>query len=172
MSGVAISVLVGAFLISACAERAMVRLSFDDIAPGVRSPFPVEDAEAGIKAIIGSPDNGAYGIIPSYFRTFSGNILQDNDPEPHSLLIQFNKEMKKVRLRFGVNQEKNAVLHLRAFRGKDRRLVGEASAQGKRIGDGPILEGSISFKGRFDSIELTSSGQDFAISAFEVLAAK
>jgi len=144
-------------LVTSSARAATI--DFDALPVGTTDPFSV--TEEGVTATFNAPF-GTFFVVPTFFSTLSGNVLLDADPVIPLLLINFSEPLLSIALNFAVNGPATLPLMLVA------RLGSVPVGAGAFFGAVPsgflFPEGVASFSGPlFDSVELLSAAQDFAI---------
>jgi len=150
------------------ARSAVVTFDFDELEPfAVGTPFSV--TENGLTASFTTPDGAIFFIVPSFFPPdLTGNVLFAFDPDPHTLIVQFDQDVEAISLVFALNAEdETAMFSLQAL--LDGSVVGTTSATGTI--SSPLLfpVGTISFsETAFDTLVLTSTAEDFSIDVLQV----
>ena len=155
-------VLVGAAFAVAPAYSATATFFYDfdtDSILGGLTSTPFVDVSNGVMASFSSPgDPGAFAVLPTIFKTLTGNVLFQ--PLPGDLSIVFDREFDYVSLLFATTGSSSFTL--KAFDASNAQ-VGSVSATGAIPSGGFLNEGRISFGGvAFQSIQL-SSADNFAI---------
>ena len=130
----------------------------------------LSDMQGGTTAAFSSlADPGGFKINQSFFFTLTGQVLlspggagQDGIP----LIIQFDHRLNSITLNFATSDFDPFTLE--AFSGgPGGQSVGSISETGQIPTDYFVPEGSISFSSpsltSFDTVQLTSSAQDFAV---------
>lgn len=151
------------------AHSAVVTFDFDELEPfAVGTPFSL--TEDGLTASFTSPDGGIFFIVPATFfpPDLTGNVLFAFDPDPHTLVVQFDQDVEAISLVFALNTEDETVMFsLQAL--LDGSVVGTASATGTIPSPFLFPVGTISFSGTtFDTLVLTSTADDFSIDILQV----
>lgn len=136
--------------------------SFDDVPPGILTPF--SQTKAGITAtfstVAGPVD--AFSIGSSFFTTLTGNVLLSANGLSSRLGIGFNRLIDSLDVTFALNTQLTSdPFIVQSFLGTT--LVGSTAAFGTLRPSG-FVEGSFVTRGTlFDRVLISSRAPDFAI---------
>jgi len=127
-----------------------------DVPIGTTTTF--QDTNNGMTATFSSPaDPGGFATTTNFFSFQGWQILADPGPAGAAnipLTISFSGTLRDISMNFGLDGQ-SGPLELEAFLGG--KLVGTTTVNGAVPPGGYFAEGTISFAGDFDSVELISS---------------
>jgi hypothetical protein len=133
----------------------------------VGKPTPFTDTVSGLGATFtSSGDPGGFAVVPSFFKTLTGNVLLDPGPanlNNLTLTILFSAVQTSISMNFATNSGTGVPFNLNAFNGAS--AVGSATATGVIPPGFGFPEGVVSFSGpTFNRVVLSApAALDFAI---------
>jgi hypothetical protein len=138
-------------------------IDLDSISVGTTIPIAITSGP--VTAVLSSPDGGVFSVFPSFFSSFAGNVLVDNDPASHVLNMVFSRSLDSISFQFALNGPSSPSITVRTLAGGVGGLeVGSTTAIGAILPNGLFPEGSISISGqRFDTVEIRSTAIDLGI---------
>jgi hypothetical protein len=131
------------------------------------------DTNNGVSATFSSTFAGAFQVTPTFFRSLTGNVLDDAGIAPDAFLpltISFSSDLTSIGLLFAVDTSVSVPFTLTAF--ENAIQVGVVTSNNAVIPPGFFFpEGSISFSSAiFNRVVLTASGAPaFAIDNISVV---